>query len=398
MSVLLPAPFSPISECTSPGKSLKSTLSSAFTPAKAFSMPLIVRTGDVSAIASLDHCRGEMTASPRQRRWEELLVLPGREGHLRLLRREGGLLRDDALRDLLAGDDLLRHVHQLRPEERAALGDEVDLTLREGAHAVVDSVDRDDLDVLAGPLAGFLDRLDGTETLVVVVREEEIDVRVRLEEARHDLLAARTREVTGLRRDDLQVRVALDGGAEARRTVDRRGRACRALDLDDVHLVRRALVGLRDVLAGEPPLADEVRSEEAHVERLVLRSHRAVGEDHRDVRSLGLSQDRVPTRLDDRRERDHRDVLLDVRPNRRDLILLLLLRVRELQRDPRGLRGFLDRLRVGRAPAALRADLRETEHDLLLRRARLARGDSRKDGACEHDSAQKRKTESASRQ
>src|SRR3954451_8817268 len=101
MRVLLPAPFSPMSECTSPGKRRKSTLSSAFTPAKAFSMPVITRTGAVSAIARKTSCRGEAHVSPRQRRWEELLVLPGREGDLRLLRREGGLLGDDACRNLL---------------------------------------------------------------------------------------------------------------------------------------------------------------------------------------------------------------------------------------------------------------------------------------------------------
>ena len=45
MSVDLPAPFSPMSECTSPGNMRKSTPSSAFTPGKVIEMPRISMTG-----------------------------------------------------------------------------------------------------------------------------------------------------------------------------------------------------------------------------------------------------------------------------------------------------------------------------------------------------------------
>ena len=60
---------------------------------------------------------------------------------------------------------------------------------------------------LPGFLPGLLDRLDRAEAHVVVVREEDVDVRVRLQEGLHDLLALRPGEVTGLRGDDLEVRV-----------------------------------------------------------------------------------------------------------------------------------------------------------------------------------------------
>jgi hypothetical protein len=44
MSVDLPAPFSPMSECTSPGNIRKSTSSSALTPGKVIEMPRISTT------------------------------------------------------------------------------------------------------------------------------------------------------------------------------------------------------------------------------------------------------------------------------------------------------------------------------------------------------------------
>ena len=53
--------------------------------------------------------------------------------------------------------------------------------------------------------------------------------------------------------------------------------------------------------------------------------------------ALGLLQDRVPAGLDDRAEGDHVDLLLDVGPDRLDLVLLLLLGVGELQVDALGL-------------------------------------------------------------
>ena len=148
-------------------------------------------------------------------------------------------------------------------------------------------------------------------------------------------------------------------------------RAGRALQLGDVDLALGVGELLEDPLAGELALLDEVRAEEGLVERRVLRVDGAVGEDHGDLRALGLVEDRVPARLDDRRERDHVDALLDVGADRLDLVLLLLLRVGELERDAGLLGRVLDRLRVRRAPAALGADLREPERD------RLARGSAR---------------------
>src|SRR5918994_412369 len=49
--VLLPAPFSPRSACTSPGRASKSTSSSATTPGKSLRMPCISSTGRLGSAA-----------------------------------------------------------------------------------------------------------------------------------------------------------------------------------------------------------------------------------------------------------------------------------------------------------------------------------------------------------
>ena len=76
----------------------------------------------------------------------------------------------DRLLDVLAGQHVLDEAGGQLTEERVALDDEVDLAVDERLHAVLDRVDRDDLDVLAGNDAGGLDRLDRAERHVVVVR------------------------------------------------------------------------------------------------------------------------------------------------------------------------------------------------------------------------------------
>src|SRR5262245_29449221 len=134
-SVDLPAPFSPSNACTSPGNSRKSTSANAFTPGNVTVMPLMSTTGS------------SLTNS----------VLPVRQGRLRLLLRERGLLGDHALRHVLAGHDLLRQVHQLWAEQRVALDDVVELAVGQRLHAVVHRVHGDDLDVGARLLARRLD-------------------------------------------------------------------------------------------------------------------------------------------------------------------------------------------------------------------------------------------------
>src|SRR6185312_17232160 len=198
IKVDFPAPFSPMSACTSPGRSRKPTPASALTPGKPTVMSRISTTGDVVIGPP---CTTQRTSQPgqmghdgdgrhRPRREHLGSVLALRERGLRRSLVERGLLGEHPGRHSLAVLDLLGEVHELWAEQRAALDDKVDLAVGQRLHAVLHRVDGDDLDVLAGHLARRLDGLDGAETHVVVLRVDHIDLRLRLQEGLHHLLAA----------------------------------------------------------------------------------------------------------------------------------------------------------------------------------------------------------------
>src|SRR4051812_27366672 len=247
MSVDFPAPFSPIRACTSPGNIRKSTPSSATTPGNSLRMPVISRTARGSVI----------TGRPRLGS-----VLALRQGFLGLRLVELGLLRLDASGDLLACGDLLDQIHELRSEQRVALDDVVDLAVGQGRHAVLDRVDRDDLDVRTGLLARGLDGFDGTEGHVVVVRVEDVDLALRLQEGLHDLLALGAGELTGLRGDDLDLRGPRDGAREPLLAVVRGSRTGAALEPPHVHIPGGRGGVLDEPLARLLALGHEVRPEE----------------------------------------------------------------------------------------------------------------------------------------
>src|SRR3954451_2806042 len=228
MSVDLTAPFSPMRACTSPARRVKSTLSSARTPGKRMVMPRISTAGTISVSAGIWSARPLMVtlrrgrSRPRRSRCAQCgvgSVRAGVDGRRRLLLRERAVLREVLLLDSVVGEDALDQACRLVTEERVALDDVVDLPVDQRLHTVVDSVDRDDLDVGPRLAAGRLDGLDRAEGHVVVVGEHEVDPvdAVLLQEAIHDLLAAVAGEVAGLGVDrlDLAARDALvePGGA-----------------------------------------------------------------------------------------------------------------------------------------------------------------------------------------
>src|SRR5690606_36162321 len=142
--------------------------------------------------------------------------------------------RNDAFRNVFAGEYILGRVHQLRAEQRIAFDDVVDLAFACRLHAVTHAVHGADLDVYAGPEAGRFRRLDGSERHVVVVGVQHVDVLMRLQERLHDFLAFSAGKVARLRSDDLELRIRLDHLLEAGHPVIRRRRAGRALQLYDV--------------------------------------------------------------------------------------------------------------------------------------------------------------------
>ena len=88
--------------------------------------------------------------------------------------------------------------------------------------------------------------------------------------------------------------------------------------LEDDHLGGRAAVLLGGPLAGGLALLLEVVADPAGEQR-VRRRRRAVLEDDRDLRGLGLVEDVVPAVADDRCDDDRVDALADEAAHRRDL-------------------------------------------------------------------------------
>src|SRR4051812_48531786 len=102
ISVDLPAPFCPMTACTSPARSVKSTASSAGLPAYAWVIPRAASSGAPAASAVTS-------------------VLALGEFLRGGFRREHRLLGDDPARQRLARQDVLHGAHELRSEQWAAL-------------------------------------------------------------------------------------------------------------------------------------------------------------------------------------------------------------------------------------------------------------------------------------
>ena len=266
---------------------------------------------------------------------------------------------DRLLGDVLAVRDLLDQLGELVAEHRVALDDVVELLVDERLQAVAHAVHGHDLDVLPRHLAGRLDRLDRAEPHVVVVREDQRGLRVRLERRLDGGLALGAREVAAGLADDL----VPDDLVEALLAVDLGAGAERALELED----RRVRRVLGDPLARGGALLAEVGADPCDVGVLDGGVDGAVDQHDRDAGVLDLLQDLVPAGLDHRGERDDVDVLGDEVPQRLDLVLLLLLRVDEVEVEA-GLLGEarLDRLGVRGAPAALGAELGEAHADQVV--------------------------------
>ena len=143
-----------------------------------------------------------------------------------------------------------------------------------------------------------------------------------------------------------------------------RGRSSRsALQLN--HLAGAARL-LDQPLGGELGFVIGIGTDVAFVKRLVFGLNRAIENQHRHSRLLGLFQNVVPSGLDDRREDDRIDALKKQRADPLNLILLLALAVDEFQLVATFLRFFDDRIRVGLAPIRRGAALDEADHRFFV--------------------------------
>src|SRR6185312_4063926 len=109
---------------------------------------------------------------------------------------------DHVGRDAGARVEVAGRLEGQRTEPRVRLDHGVDRAVDDALHGVARTVDRNDLDVLAGLLAGRLERGDRAEGHLVVLRVDRGDARVTGDELLHDLLALVAGEVTGLLGDD----------------------------------------------------------------------------------------------------------------------------------------------------------------------------------------------------
>ena len=207
---------------------------------------------------------------------------------------------------------LVEDVERRRPEARVALAGAAELAVDDRLDRVLLAVDRDDQDVLAGDLASGLDRGDGAERHLVVVRVDDGRVGMRLQQGLGDLAALVAGEVAGLAGEDDHIgRLGLDRVVEALLAVVGGRGADRALELDDLALA----AGLLDRPVGDAlAFEDEVRADEGEEVDAGLGERRidvAVDQQHRNAGLLGVHDRRDQRLLLARRQEDEVDALSD---------------------------------------------------------------------------------------
>jgi hypothetical protein len=107
-----------------------------------------------------------------------------------------------------------------------------------------------------------------------------------------------------------------------------------------------------------------VRGDGREIEVAARRIDVAVDEHHRDLGGFRLLQHRIPARRHHGRQQDRVHTLRHEGPDRLDLILLLLLGVRDLEVDAALLGLVAGDGGLGRTPARFRANLREPDRHL----------------------------------
>src|SRR5688500_13997398 len=189
ISVDLPAPFWPLSACTSPARRIRSTSSSAATPEKRLPSPRACRTISASPLVM-----GSVLAA-----WQR------RSG---LVLGEHPLLHQDPLGQRTFLEHGFDRLDQLVADQRIAFDRGVELARLHRLERAAYAVDGNDPDVLARLQPGLLDGLDRTDRHIVVVREQHVDFRaLGFEERLHHFLALGPGEIAALRAHHLEARI-----------------------------------------------------------------------------------------------------------------------------------------------------------------------------------------------
>src|SRR5688572_12096040 len=349
ISVDLPAPFSPTRACTSPGSSSSPTPSSAVTPAKRLTIPSMRRTGGIAVITEA----GGLTGAPRHRSVRVREVLRG----VGLVEEPVG--EENLRRDLLLAEILLDRVEGERPEPWIALDGGAELPGNDRLERGALAIDGHDDHVLARLPSHGLERLDGAERHLIVMRVDGGNPGAqRLRDVLHHALALGAGEVARLRGEDLHPGMLGDAVAEPLRAISGDGRSRGAGKLDDLRLT----VGRRREPVGGPlSLLDEVRGEKRDVIGAGRTGRCAVDENDRNLRARGCLEGRSESFELARREENDvdspRDEVLDVG----DLLRRLSLRVGDDELYPAPRRLIAKALRLRDAPGVVRLHLREAD-------------------------------------
>ncbi len=145
---------------------------------------------------------------------------------------EDAFLRRDPLGQGLAIQGGQGSFVYLRGKQRVAFHCHIQGAVEHGLESAGGGIHGDDLDILSGHEAGFLERFDGAEGHFVILSEDALDILGFLQPGFGDLLAFRNAPVSGLAVGDLDA-AFLSGLTEACATVDSRGGANVADQLPD---------------------------------------------------------------------------------------------------------------------------------------------------------------------
>src|SRR6478609_6436658 len=169
ISVDLPAPFWPISAWISPARSKSPAPSSAMVAPKRLHRPSACSTTPLIAASVL--AVGQFGSG----------LVPGKHA----------FLHHDAPGHGSTGVHVVDEPRQLRAQQRIAFYGGIELARLHRLKGPAHAVDGDDVDVFTRLQAGLLDRLDGADGHVVVVREQHIDLLLSLglDEGFHHFLA-----------------------------------------------------------------------------------------------------------------------------------------------------------------------------------------------------------------
>ena len=238
------------------------------------------------------------------------------------------------------------------------------------------TIDGDDGDILARFETCSFNSLDSTQSHIIVLSKEDIDlIAIGFEEGFHNFLALLTSELTRLGSKKVVFASILGSShsiLEAFLTADCYGRTNSALELYDIEFIAasRFLVVLSHVLVD--PLEDlfafsnGVRADLGYIEGIIADLYITVNNDNRDLCVLSFFKNCIPARLYNRDKGDDINALGNEGTNCFDLIFLFLLRIRELKIYTGILSSLLDRFRICGSPFGFRTDLREAHRNLLI--------------------------------